>query len=66
MLSAAQFDTLPLALHGPEWMQPGDLVFISGVYFNPHSKPQKHNIVHVEIWLGDGEKTLGARWRRGR
>ena len=22
-------------------------------------------MVHVEIWAGDGEKTLGARWQRG-
>ncbi|XP_069040067.1 protein polyglycylase TTLL10 isoform X2 [Lepisosteus oculatus] len=28
-------------------------------------KRQIHDIVHVEIWLGDGEGTLGARWRRG-
>ena len=29
-------------------------------------KPQKHNMVHVEIWLGDGEKTVGARYHKGR
>lgn len=32
----------------------------------PSVKPQKHDIVHVEIWLGEGEKTLGARWQKGR
>lgn len=29
------------------------------------AKPQCHNIVHVEIWAGDGERTLGARWQKG-
>jgi hypothetical protein len=28
-------------------------------------KPQLHDMVHVEIWLGDGEKTLGARRQSG-
>ncbi len=28
------------------------------------AKPQRHNMVHVEIWLGDGQ-TLGARWHHG-
>ena len=28
----------------------------------PRGKGQRHNITHVEIWLGDGRKTLGARW----
>ena len=23
-------------------------------------------MVHVEIWLGDGDKTIGARWQRGK
>ena len=30
-----QFDTLPIALSGPENMKPGDLVFISGIYYSP-------------------------------
>jgi len=29
-------------------------------------KKQKHNLTHVEIWLGDGPKTIGARWQRGK
>lgn len=29
------------------------------------AKHQKHNMVHVEIWLGDGDKTVGARWQKG-
>ena len=30
------------------------------------AKKQKHNMTHVEIWLGDGPKTLGARWQKGK
>ena len=30
------------------------------------AKRQHHDIVHVEIWIGEGEKTLGARWQKGR
>ena len=29
------------------------------------AKQQKHNMVHVEIWLGDGNRTVGARWQKG-
>uniref|UniRef100_A0A670JDK8 Uncharacterized protein n=1 Tax=Podarcis muralis TaxID=64176 RepID=A0A670JDK8_PODMU len=29
-------------------------------------KRQPHDIVHVEIWLGYGERSLGARWKRGK
>ncbi|XP_069040080.1 uncharacterized protein [Lepisosteus oculatus] len=34
---AYQYDTLPLTLEKHEDMKPGDLVFISGTYFSPHS-----------------------------
>eukprot|EP00043_Microstomoeca_roanoka_P019200 m.213439 g.213439 ORF g.213439 m.213439 type:complete len:306 (-) comp16955_c0_seq1:2664-3581(-) len=61
---AYQFDTLPIALKREE-MKPGDLVFISGTYYNENSKRQKHDMVHVEIWLGEGEKTIGARYQHG-
>eukprot|EP01147_Barroeca_monosierra_P003347 gene3347-6019_t len=61
---AYQFDTLPAEIPKHE-MKPGDLVFISGTYFSTKSKKQKHDIVHVEIWLGDGEKTIGARHQCG-
>jgi hypothetical protein len=42
-------------------MKPGDLVFYTGTYFNEKSRKQKHDMVHVEIFMG-GEKSLGARW----
>ncbi|XP_041479461.1 protein polyglycylase TTLL10-like [Lytechinus variegatus] len=62
---AYQYDTLPLTITEQE-MKPGDLVFISGTYFNEKSKKQKHDMVHVEVWLGDGPKTIGARWQKGK
>nr|XP_020637933.1 inactive polyglycylase TTLL10 isoform X2 [Pogona vitticeps] len=33
-------------------------------YHEPGRKRQPHDIVHVEIWLGDGDRSLGARWKR--
>lgn len=63
---AYMFDTLPLDVQNTADMKPGDLVFISGIYHNPKSKKQRHNMVHVEVWAGDGDKTIGARWQRGK
>ncbi|XP_071110412.1 uncharacterized protein [Haliotis cracherodii] len=62
---AYMYDTLPINLK-EEQMKPGDLVFMSGIYTNPKSKKQRHNMTHVEIWLGEGEKTIGARWNNGK
>ena len=28
------------------------------------AKQQRHNMVHVEIWLGEGHTCLGARWQK--
>lgn len=62
---AYQFETLPeeVAL---DQMKPGDLVFVEGTYFDTAKKPQRHNIVHVEVFLGGetGEATIGSRWSR--
>jgi cell wall-associated NlpC family hydrolase len=64
---AYQFDMLgePIPL---EQMKPGDLVFLKAVYY-PEKKlrPQKHDIVHVEIFVGGetGKATIGARWGKG-
>ncbi|XP_013911852.1 PREDICTED: uncharacterized protein LOC106541050 [Thamnophis sirtalis] len=63
---AYQYDTLPLTLPSEDHLKPGDLIFISGVYFDPQRKRQPHDIVHVEIWLGEGERSLGARRKHGR
>ena len=32
----------------------------------PAGKKQRHNMMHVEVWLGDGPKTIGARWNNGK
>mmetsp|Transcript_6017 Transcript_6017/g.15336 ORF Transcript_6017/g.15336 Transcript_6017/m.15336 type:complete len:284 (+) Transcript_6017:39-890(+) len=59
-----QFDTLPTRIPKEE-MKPGDLVFLKAPYYDKTRKPQTHDMQHVEIWLGDGDKTLGARWSKG-
>lgn len=63
-----QFDTLPVRYELPTQMQPGDLVFYEGAYFNKGSRPQKHNITHVEVYIGGPEtpeKCVGSRFRSG-
>ncbi len=35
---AYMFDTLPKTIHDIKDVKPGDLVFISGIYYNPKSK----------------------------
>jgi hypothetical protein len=49
-----------------EKIKPGDLVFYSADYF-PNIKRKKkhiHDMVHVEILLGEGEKTIGSRKKK--
>ena len=46
-------------------MKPGDLIFYSAKYYDETRKPKDHDLVHVEVFLGEGEKTIGARWTRG-
>ena len=57
-----------MVISDPAEMKPGDLVFVSGtyMYLNEERKQQRHNMVHVEIWLGEEDKTVGARWQKGR
>ena len=38
--------------------------FSAFIFFT--AKKQRHNMVHVEVWAGDGDKTIGARWQRGK
>lgn len=61
-----QMDTLPIVLKQEE-LRPGDLIFYEGIYNSNRSKPQKHNNVHVEIFLGGetGEATIGSRYHKG-
>ncbi|XP_033642169.1 protein polyglycylase TTLL10-like [Asterias rubens] len=62
---AYQCDTLPITVHREEDMKPGDLVFVSAIFYNPKLKAQLHNLVHVEVWAGEGSKSIGARWQKG-
>ena len=57
---AYQMDTLPIVLKQEE-LRPGDLIFYEGIYNNSthRSKPQKHNNVHVEIFLGGETGAVG-------
>jgi Tubulin-tyrosine ligase family len=64
---AYQMDTLPIVLSQSD-LKPGDLIFYEGLYVSKRSKIQKHNTVHVEIFLGGetGEATIGARFQKGK
>ena len=48
---AYQFATLPTKIDAKD-ARPGDLMFVEGTYFKGRKKPQKMNIVHVEMYLG--------------
>jgi hypothetical protein len=61
---AYQMDTLPIIVEDISELKPGDLIFYEGIYSSKRSKPQKHNNVHVEIYLG-GESTIGSRYHKG-
>ena len=55
-----QYDILPEEIKFEE-MQPGDLIFYSSPKEQFKKKPRIHNMTHVEIFLGEGEKSLGSR-----
>jgi len=61
-----QYDTLPIDLKEEE-MKPGDLIFYSATYFKKKKNRQKHDMVHVEIFIGGetGEQSIGSRWQKG-
>jgi len=44
-------------------MLPGDLIFWEGQYYDKYDLEwtPKHNIVHVEVYIGPGARTIGAR-----
>jgi hypothetical protein len=65
---AYQFDTLPLAADDAEHLQPGDLVFISGRYFDASRSRKPHDMTHVEIYFPRGPartQTIGSRHKSG-
>lgn len=47
-------------------LEPGDLIFYSGLYYNPKAKRQVFNMTHVEIFVGGstGEAVIGSRERQ--
>ena len=56
-----QYDLLPPSIKFNQ-LKPGDLIFYTGTYYPDKGKRQQlHNVVHVEIYLGEGEKTIGSR-----
>ena len=61
-----QVDTCPIVLKKRE-LKPGDLIFYSAIYHSKTKKVSKHNMVHVEMYLGGetGEQSIGARKKRG-
>ena len=46
---AYQWETLPILLKGPEEMEPGDLIFTSGSYFDKNRKRQRHGMTHAPL-----------------
>lgn len=59
-----QFETLcESQLSGVSEMQPGDLIFTAGTYYDKERKRQRHDMTHVEIFVGgkSGEGTIGSR-----
>lgn len=60
-----QYDVLPKEITFDQ-LQPGDLIFYSGIFYPDRNlKRQPHSMTHVEIFLGEGEKTIGSRDSRG-
>jgi len=57
------YDTLPLRVASEAELEPGDLIFWSGEYFNPKSRKQVFDMVHVEVFVGGptGKGTIGSR-----
>mmetsp|Transcript_11970 Transcript_11970/g.14247 ORF Transcript_11970/g.14247 Transcript_11970/m.14247 type:complete len:285 (+) Transcript_11970:1069-1923(+) len=58
-----QFDSLPIRVDDISELEAGDLIFYEGEYYSENAKPQGHNIVHVEIYAGEGEAVIGSRER---
>lgn len=58
---AYQFDLLPEEIEFKQ-MKPGDLIFYTGTFYPDKClKPWVHDMTHVEIFLGEGEKTIASR-----
>lgn len=59
-----QFDTFKKNISFDQ-LRPGDLIFYAGKYYNENHRKQKHDMVHVEIYVGPGEQSIGSRWWKG-
>ena len=42
-------------------LRPGDLIFYAGEYRDPEKAPKRHQMVHIEIYLGPGDRSIGSR-----
>jgi len=65
---AYQFDTLPIKVDSVDQLEPGDLIFVSGIYFDEKRKPKPHNMTHVEMYFPCGAdlcETIGSRHKKG-
>ena len=60
---AYQFDTLPIRVDSVDDLEEGDLIFFTGDYYRENQKKQKHDMVHVEIFVGGktGKGVIGSR-----
>ena len=60
-IQAYLYDTLPIILAEHE-LCPGDLIFTQGRYYDENKARPKHDIVHVEIFVGGstGKGSLGS------
>jgi cell wall-associated NlpC family hydrolase len=54
-----QIDTLPIVVEDASELKPGDLIFYEGKYRLHRAKQQKHDMVHVEIFLGGTTGEVG-------
>lgn len=62
-----QMDVCPVKLTF-EQLQPGDLIFYRATYFEnyPKKKYQRHDLTHVEIFLGGETGTMSVASRRAK
>ena len=47
-----------------EQLGPGDLIFYEGTYTVPDARPKPWNILHVEVYVGPGEQSIGSRHKQ--
>ena len=55
------YDTLQGVQIPQHQLRPGDLIFYAADYRDPEKAPKRHNMAHIEIYLGPGERCIGSR-----